>query len=862
MATIGTLTNLGLLKCQDAQSNEGWKIFPTDFGVSTTKGAFDPTRTAPNVDQWFKAPISGKSSIDEHTQEMICRIPSGQSVDVKKIEEVCIYARDSLNVEFLLAIYHPDVDSVQYNPDGSVSLRYQIAITNVVLEELFDWKYTQAGEISAHNLDPVAHPEFRRRLDDLVDFDDYLKQRLGIRLKGGGVVDYLNSTLDWSNDFEILLPFYGKTTLPAGSIGSLVEDDILYSYIYTSHRFIADGDGTGIVKLDDVTDFSNDDYLIIGDQDSVKIAGRVYGAPSAGGNETQKISFDAVPDEGTWKVSFLGAETGLLTYNITANALKSRLEDLTTIDLVDVSGNFTSGFTIEFKGVNQKTNVSLLTISENTLKKTAVLVNVTPSVLSEGYEGRITVDDGLGSVIDLSAFSTIKGAWVMRTNSALVKGKINTAPLKPDTAGHLDGRIYIVGVVAAQSVYLFDGREITRTWVYEEPKRVTSPYNPGDLITIPLDSRNSDALKNYRNGRAELQVLKNGVEAERAEIPIAGAFTPSGYSTGTGLLSFLDGANLSEVRATYTYKDASDEKHYIIGGVSNTPGSKGFLIATGLTPGVDLDISGDGNVVDQDFEEDGAENDYVNKIRTRKIVPVGAILKFVIAPSIKQVAGVGPGGSIGSLQSAYDGGRVITIASGEPIEINGPGGEKLMKINGDFEIAGLLDPTGVIMSRQSSNPITAGKDGIWISDDGEMNYTTADAPDSAIRISPYRRLLNGSGGEMKKGRLIRKISGTAISYADWTTQIKASVIGIIRETKEHGVLTPFQTNGFVPAGVIEDDDFIEGSVPSDNTWVYLGAELGKLTISPPSGGSGFWQMFAGFWENGGLNMNISPWGIA
>ena len=65
----------------------------------------------------------------------------------------------------------------------------------------------------------------------------------------------------------------------------------------------------------------------------------------------------------------------------------------------------------------------------------------------------------------------------------------------------------------------------------------------------------------------------------------------------------------------------------------------------------------------------------------------------------------------GTLQQAYDKGRFITINSGQPVVISGPGGEKLLRVLGDLDVTGVIDPTGLQLSGVASNPLSGF--GIW-----------------------------------------------------------------------------------------------------------------------------------------------------
>jgi hypothetical protein len=69
-------------------------------------------------------------------------------------------------------------------------------------------------------------------------------------------------------------------------------------------------------------------------------------------NEIQTLSFDAVPDSGDFLVTHDGNDSGRISWNDNAAAIEAILEAMPSITDVTVSGDFSSGFTIEFTGVD------------------------------------------------------------------------------------------------------------------------------------------------------------------------------------------------------------------------------------------------------------------------------------------------------------------------------------------------------------------------------------------------------------------------------------------------------------------------------------------------------------------------------
>jgi hypothetical protein len=77
-------------------------------------------------------------------------------------------------------------------------------------------------------------------------------------------------------------------------------------------------------------------------------------------DEIQLVSFDQVPNSGSFGLDFDGEVTDPIPFTANAAAVKAALEALPNIDLVDVSGDFTNGFSVTFRGVNAKQPVPQL----------------------------------------------------------------------------------------------------------------------------------------------------------------------------------------------------------------------------------------------------------------------------------------------------------------------------------------------------------------------------------------------------------------------------------------------------------------------------------------------------------------------
>lgn len=682
MAIIGIFTDIGIAKTIEARNNEGFDIYPVNFGVSSSAGVLDPTRTTPNFDEWYRAILSGANKIDDNTIEVFCTIPPNQVPSTTYVREIYLFSKDSDDIEFLLAIGQPDI-SIEYNPSGSVEMRLQLRLNNADPSSTYTWNYTQATQLSEHKVDLNAHPDLRRCIRERQLFEYYAKQAKSSILRGGGNLTFseLTGIFNWPSPLEVVNPFYGAYEIPSGSLSSLNEDDILYTKVFSPRLLLLDGNTSGEVKLSDTSDFNDNDLIFIGDRDSVRTSGYVYGSAGSGENEQKKLNFSAIPTSGTWSLEFEGAVTSKLLFNSSAVSIKNALEALPNIDNVTVAGNFGSGFTITFGGVWSKIVVPALNVTNNTLKNGTNFVSVSSIVTRYGYGGSLIIDNGTGSPIDLSDFTNLQGSWIMRVNTSLYKGVINDGELKPTADGKLEESIFVVGIVKSGAVYLIDGREIRRTWVYEESYVNQTQYNFGDIINLPLDSRNSNSPKYYRAGIAELQFLINGILQERSSVRTLQITTVVGYNDTTGKVTITD--DTSVIFKGHIFVDGDNNKYEIM-----KVDSDGLYIPSGLGA---INASSC-LVVYQEYEETGSYGDERSNITTRKEIPPNNVIKFMIAPSLKQAFGGGSGSSVSGLNVGM-GARVFkeklgsflrfrTISGGAGISVNEVGDEIVISASG------------------------------------------------------------------------------------------------------------------------------------------------------------------------------------
>jgi len=131
----------------------------------------------------------------------------------------------------------------------------------------------------------------------------------------------------------------------------------------------------------------------------------------AGTDAQQTISFDAVPDAGTWRLNWRGNDTTDLAYNDNAAAVQAALNALPFGTGITVSGNYTTGFTVDFAGAAGKQVQPLIVEDDNTLTSggPAVVITIAEAVagvnqgtvgLTATTTGAIVAPAGTLTVID------------------------------------------------------------------------------------------------------------------------------------------------------------------------------------------------------------------------------------------------------------------------------------------------------------------------------------------------------------------------------------------------------------------------------------------------------------------------------
>ena len=120
-------------------------------------------------------------------------------------------------------------------------------------------------------------------------------------------------------------------------------------------------------------------------------------------NEIQTISFNTVPDAGSFTINFDGEITASILFSDGAAAVETALEGLTNITDVTVTGSFAAGFTVEWVGVNGNLPQPVMVLDDaSTLLTGAAPVTVSFLTTQEGSENRVTIENNDLGIISLT----------------------------------------------------------------------------------------------------------------------------------------------------------------------------------------------------------------------------------------------------------------------------------------------------------------------------------------------------------------------------------------------------------------------------------------------------------------------------
>jgi hypothetical protein len=125
--------------------------------------------------------------------------------------------------------------------------------------------------------------------------------------------------------------------------------------------------------------------------------------------------------------------------------------------------------------------------------------------------------------------------------------------------------------------------------------------------------------------------------------------------------------------------------------------------------------------LNEDWAEIGISGSLSNRIEMLQDLVTGDFLTFRIGTTgaVYFTPSSGGVGGSSSLQEAYNLGSLIVANSG-PVHIQGPIGSKLLWVEGDTTVGGIVDLNAIEFKKQTSNPLGAIQQGLWVDTDGNL----------------------------------------------------------------------------------------------------------------------------------------------
>lgn len=299
-----------------------------------------------------------------------------------------------------------------------------------------------------------------------------------------------------------------------------------------------------------------------------------------------------------------------------------------------------------------------------------------------------------GSVVALS--TTVSGEIVLANASSLTTGATIAGVVVSDIADGATGKVQIAGeaTVLTTAALTIGARAFLATTSGRATSNAPGTYNQVVFVLGYATATNKVLLATH------LDAVNTNVYEEYLTV-VSGAPVDSNEVTGP----VIAGTNLT---LPLDSREGSSVQQYMVGSGMLEVELNGIRLYKGL-----------------DYTEVGIIGSQSMQIQMTRDLVVDDVLKFRI--NLEAAAYFFTSGAGTTLQTAYLAGSTITISSGNPITINGPVSEKLLVINGDIEVTGVIDPKAIMFSPQASNPLPLNQAGFWVNTAGEVMYQKGDS---------------------------------------------------------------------------------------------------------------------------------------
>lgn len=260
-----------------------------------------------------------------------------------------------------------------------------------------------------------------------------------------------------------------------------------------------------------------------------------------------------------------------------------------------------------------------------------------------------------------------------------------------------------------------------------------------------------------------------------------------------------------------------------------------YIVGSGI-----LEVYHNGQALHEgiDWTPVGAPTTLSSQIMILKDMAIGEYLRFRVDTAGGFLSS--SGGSPDSLQTAYAIGNVIVTSSGVPVTINGPSGEKLLVVNGDIEVTGVIDPLGIQYTPTGTDPFNPSDYGTYVDNLGNLLYRRPSLPDVNLSEaaagngqaqSVKSEVENNSGAPLTKATPVSVDSSGDLTAVDVSDE--ASVLAYIGVMNDD---TPDGDSG-EPIGCGLVKNITTSFNFGDAIWI---SKTGILTnLKPQAGSNGF-----------------------
>lgn len=233
-------------------------------------------------------------------------------------------------------------------------------------------------------------------------------------------------------------------------------------------------------------------------------------------------------------------------------------------------------------------------------------------------------------------------------------------------------------------------------------------------------------------------------------------------------------------------------------------------------------------------------------------------------PSGSLGGGSGGGGG-GTMQDAYNAGRIVNVVSGLPATFNAIPGQKAVRINGDLDVTGIIDPTGLELTPQASNPLGASQKGIWVNTSGELIHedgvTGTNVSQAIVQFqagtgiaSISKMFFNNTGNTIAEGIPVYSPTAGEIAPGNGVTAVNSRLIGMTVNAIPNNTSGLVATTGYVELG---------SSPGTNGKYLYLDTADGTMTTTRPTLGpysAGFNLVIVGIIDDTNIILKLQPIG--